>query len=77
MSYRNYYKEDIVMKNYYYGRRVRIFSYNSVVKSGRAGISDTGKTGRLFEVDINSERVMVEDETGELVILFYKLVGLI
>ena len=63
--------------NNYCGRRVRIFSYNSVMEPNMAGISDTGKIGRLLEIDINSKQVTIEDETGELVILFYKLVRLI
>jgi hypothetical protein len=47
------------------------------MKPGTAGISDTGKVGRLLEIDINNKQVTIEDETGELVILFYKLVRLI
>lgn len=56
----------------YCGRRVQIYSYDMFL-----GLVDTGKTGRLLEIDVNNEHVMVEDDAGYIVKLFYKLVRLI
>lgn len=65
----------------YYGRRVRIYDYKDTVKmyggNGDYLLRDTGKTGRLLEIDVHNEHVMIEDEAGNLVKLFYKLVKLI
>ena len=58
----------------YYGRRVRIHEYEY---EGPGNIVDTGKTGRLLEIDVHNEHVMIEDEAGNIVKLFYKLVKLI
>ena len=57
----------------YSGRRVRIYKHDAP----GYGIVDTGKTGRLLEIDVHNEHVMVEDEAGYIVKLFYKLVRLI
>ena len=38
---------------------------------------DTGETGRLLEIDVKNEHVMVKDEAGYIVKFFYKLVRLI
>lgn len=54
----------------YSGRRVRIYRHDAP----GYGMADTGKTGRLLEIDVHNEHVMVEDEDGNIVKLFYKLV---
>ena len=56
----------------YCGRRVRIYEYKKYSQK-----IDTGTTGRLLEIDVKNEKVMIEDEDGNLVKLFYKLVKLI
>ena len=56
----------------YCGRRVRIYEPDGAYKLIR-----TGKTGRLLEIDVHNEHVMVEDEAGNIVKLFYKLVKLV
>ena len=64
----------------YCGRRVRIYNYSETVgcrtygKDGNYLLSDTGKTGRLLEIDVANKHVMIEDEGGNIVKLFYKLV---
>ena len=57
----------------YQGRRVRMYRHDAP----GYGIIDTGKTGRLLEIDVQNEHVMVEDEAGNIVKLFYKLVKLV
>ena len=57
------------MKNYS-GRRVRIYERIGVI----GNMKDTGKTGRLLEIDVANEHVMIEDEDGNIVKLFYRLV---
>ena len=57
----------------YSGRRVRIYERGT----GYGEMVDTGKSGRLLEIDMHRERVMIENEDGELIKLFYKLVKLI
>jgi len=57
----------------YYGRRVRIYEHRGVGYE----IIDTGKTGRLLEIDMSTEQVLIEDEDGSLVKLFYKLIKLV
>lgn len=59
------------MKNYC-GRRVRIYKHGMFTE-----LIDTGETGRLLEIDIRTEHVVIEDEDGNLVKLFYKLIKLI
>lgn len=56
----------------YQGRRVKIFENH-----GYDNYVDTGKIGRLLEIDVANEHIMVEDEAGNIVKLFYKLVKLI
>lgn len=53
----------------YCGRRVRIYEPDGAYKLIR-----TGKTGRLLEIDVANEHVMIEDEDGNIVKLFYRLV---
>ena len=55
----------------YYGRRVRIYERKG------CGVVNTFKIGRLLEIDVQNEHVMIEDENGNLIKLFYKLVKLI
>jgi hypothetical protein len=55
----------------YSGRRVRIYKWNGVEQV------DTGKTGRLLDIDVHDEQIMIEDDGGNMVKLFYKLVKLI
>lgn len=57
----------------YSGRRVRIYERGA----GYGEMVDTGKSGRLLEIDVYHEQVMVENEDGGLSKLFYKLVKLI
>ena len=64
------------MKNYY-GRRVRICEYVVSESKEPLIIADTCKIGRLLEIDIHCEHVMIEDENGNIIKLFYKLVKLI
>lgn len=63
------------MKNYY-GRRVRIYAYGGLSDNVQ-NLFDTGKPGRLLEIDVHNGHVMVEDTEGGLVKLFYKLVRLV
>jgi len=59
------------MKNYY-GQRVRIYD-----NKGFGQNVDTGKMGHLLEIDVQSEHVMIRDDDGNIVKLFYKLVKLV
>ena len=56
----------------YYGRRVRVYE-----SRGFGQLVDTGKTGHLLEIDVENEHVMIEDDDGNIVKLFYKLVKFI
>ena len=64
----------------YYGRRVRIYEYvykgdaKTYGSDGEYILKDSGETGLLLKIDIHNERVMIEDEAGNIVKLFYKLV---
>ena len=56
------------------GRLVRIYKYSD---HGECGPIDTGKIGFLLKIDVHNEHVMVENEDGNIIKLFYKLVKLV
>ena len=56
----------------YCGRRVMIYELDGAYK-----LIGTGKTGRLLEIDVHNEHVMIEDEDGNIVKLSYKLIKLV
>ena len=62
----------------YTGRRIRIYEYgNNYDKMGNIERVRTGKEGRLLEIDVHNEHVMVYDDDGNLLKLNYKLVRLV
>ena len=64
----------------YYGRKVR-YKYNTdgkIIKyKSKKDILGYSETGYLLEIDVKDEHVMIEDESGRIVKLPYKLVRLI
>lgn len=65
----------------YYGRKVRRYEYNKdgkIVKyKSKKDILGFSETGYLLEIDVHNEHVMIEDEAGNIIKLYYKLVKLI
>ena len=62
----------------YSGRRVRICEFTGNLDyHTEMEKKPTDKTGLLLEIDVRNEHVMIEDEGGNIIKLFYKLVKFI